>query len=235
MKAKYFISYALALVALSVGRASADDLNPPPWRGQPLTTLAAWDFITPIGINNPSPPDGLPLPVIGDGNGPTGVPLASISNLTWTGSSWSGVLLPPGEFGFIDLFIPNWIDQEPIKLLQIQLTVSPRMASGLPPEFPHVFGIAAHDPLPIIETVFLGEQTIPVGDPIDNLWHRTERWRIRPNPDREQIRIVVPSDSLVSQIVVDTISFAIPEPGTLALAGLAVCGFGAVALRRRLG
>ena len=149
MNAKHFISYALALVALGVGRASADDLNPPPWRGQPLTTLTEWEFRTPL---NPTPPDGTIVPVIGDGGGS---PLASMSgDILWDQFDGDGAWIGGGQAGSpggqIVLDIPNWIDSEPIKWLQIQMTVQRYtiMHSDGTTQLvtPHVASIDAFDP-----------------------------------------------------------------------------------------
>ena len=69
-------------------------------------------------------------------------------------------------------------------------------------------------------------------NPTNGTFLRTELWKIRPNPDYERIVINVPSDTLVDQIVVDTIS-TVPEPSSVLLAGLSLAGVGLVALRRR--
>jgi hypothetical protein len=236
-KNRFAFSMACAVVALAMGGQSvADDLFPPPWRGQPLTTLTEWEFRSPA---NPVPPDGDIIPVVGDGLGPTGFPEATISGpLTWDpwdgNGAWIGTGPDPLALGFIDLQIPNWIDTEPIKFLQIQITTQPRITQPSPGvilvENPFVAGIAASDPAGIIDVTRLNVSELDLMT-IDGHWHRTELWRIRPNPDWEIIRIAVPIDSLVDQIVVDTIS-TVPEPASLALTALASLAFAGFVRRR---
>lgn len=227
MNQKRLMYLVIALAATAMGsQAMADDLFPPPWRGGPLSTLAEWEFFGPL---NPIPPDGALPVIVGDGMGPGVVPLATMSGaIAWFPSfdgdgAWLGTG-PPGIDGYIDLLIPNWIDQEPLKIIQVQMTIQPQ--GGNPPR-PHVESISASDPLGIDSVVRMSvvERLI---DPLNFIFHRTEIWKIRPNPDWEQIRIAVPADSYVDQIVVDTIS--IPEPASMALVLVAVAG---LAVHRR--
>jgi hypothetical protein len=214
--------YVSAFILLAVsGQAAADDLFPPPWRGAPLTTVAEWEFFGPA---NPAIPDGTTPLVVGDGLGPGVTPTATMVNLTHFPSydgdgAWIHNGLTPDSVGFIDLLIPNWIDNLPIKLIQIQMTIQPQ--GGNPPR-PHVVGISASDPAGILDVTRLNVNEILI-DPLNNIFHRTETWRIRPNPDWERINIAVPSDSYVDQIVVDTISM-VPEPATIALLALGLLG-----------
>jgi len=200
-------------------QAWADDLFPPSWRSQPRTTLAEWDFTT---AANPTPPDGTLTTVVGDSGG---MPMAEMeSDLVWDavfGGSWgpSGPGIPINNLIFLE--IPNWIDQEPVKFVQIQLTYQPGVDS------PHVIDMGQIGVNDVSNKLSDSEMQI---DPLDNLWHRTELWTIRPNPDSELIAIDVPRDSRVAQIVVDTIS--IPEPSCMALALLSLLATTRI-LRRR--
>jgi hypothetical protein len=215
------------------GAVVADDLFPAPWRGQPRTTLAEWDFVT---AANPTPPDGTLTTVVGDSGG---VPMAEMeSDLVWDpvfNGSWHTRPEPPPLINtFVYLEIPNWIDQEPLKLIQIQITAQPRFTGPGIIEMPFVVDVggisggtgAGHTS----QRINFSELEI---DPVDGIWHRTETWQIRPNPDQEVITLDIPQDSLLTQIVVDTISF-VPEPGTMILVGVAMASLGTVRGRARL-
>ncbi len=63
------------------------------------------------------------------------------------------------------------------------------------------------------------------------MWQRIEQWEIRPNPDNEFFDITIPPDTVLSQVVVDTIS--VPEPSSAILAALGLIGLAAWGWRRR--
>ncbi len=209
--------FALSLVTFGWAPVSADDLVPPPWRGDPLTTVAEWDFLTPgAGF-----PDGLSLaPVIGDGGGlpqmtPTGgVVWDPVFNGSWIGQTG----------GALQFYIPDWIDNEPYKDLWVQFTYQPNPTVPLP----EVSNIQAFDPTGPVVVSPLSTNDFLI-DPIDNLYHRTQVFRLFPNPDWETFDIVVAPDVVITQVVVDTIS--VPEPSTFVLAG--ICGVLALAAGRR--
>lgn len=217
----------LALLALCLctwNLALADDLTPPPWqRGGPLTTSAEWDFLQGSPI---TPPDGNSVPtVIGDGGGPGAVPTATAgAGMNWIPFDGTGGWIGPGDMIFD---IPNWIDNEPFKLIWIQMTYQDNPATG----FPGVTSIIATDPLPT-SVAFLGLTDIPFpGTTVPGLRYRLERWEIRPNPDFERIVVTLPADSVLSQVVIDTIS--VPEPSGLTLASAAAMLACAGVWRRR--
>ncbi len=239
MKVRLWLGAALVFTVTLSGSAKwavADDLLPPPWRGQPLTTLAEWEFLTPA---NPAAPDGTLPTVMGDG-GAGLPPLASMSGpLLWDpfdgDGAWIGEAGPlPGQ---IELDIPNWIDNEPIKWLQIQMTVQRYFVPDpLDPTkqilvSPHVNSISAFDPAgPTNSMLVQVLPELPV-NPLNGTYLRTEVWKILPNPDNEQILIDVPVDTLVDEIVVDTIS--IPEPTTCGLLAVVLLGLSVVQRRLR--
>ncbi|MEX2169874.1 MAG: hypothetical protein WD851_11235 [Pirellulales bacterium] len=240
MKAKFRPGIAILLAASLLGATNvhADDLLPPPWRGQPLTTLTEWEFAS---AANPTPPDGTIPSVIGDGGG--GGPLASIFGLVqWDpfdgDGAWIGTGTPTTLPGQIILDLPNWIDTEPLKLIQIQMTVQRyiRQNTDGTTELitPHVASIDAFDPTGPTSSMLL--QVLPelIVDPLNGTFLRTELWKIQPNPDYERIVLNVPVDTLIDQLVIDTIS-RVPEPAAVIQVAIVVMGIAAATcLRRRV-
>lgn len=216
---------AMFLLTGSIGTAMADDFSPPPWRdlGHPYSTLQAWDFLTPLTPLEPDDPN-VPL-VVGDGLG-GGPPVATVvANLQWDAGSpdFPGVWVPTDPSGgLMELFIPNWIDNEPLKLIWVQTRFI-----GNPSTPPSVFDVFAIDGNTGIYGAPTGPPVVTTLDSLNGIYGVTEEWQVIPNPDYETINIFVPPDVAIDQIVVDTISF--PEPGSLALVALGL----AVVMRRR--
>jgi len=186
----------LALVAgwLAASPAAADDLFPPPWRGQPNTTFGLWEFYTP----NPSPlPD--------EGHYPFGPPSMAIYpgvGQVWQ-SEWNGRTGVWPLSGEIWLGIPNSPIQRPWKDIHIQLTWGPQAPGNTPI-------VMSTQPISVPGTLV---QTTPLGS---GWFHSVYTIRLEPNPSWEQILITGGID--VDELVVDTI--CIPEPATLGLLGL---------------
>jgi hypothetical protein len=209
------VLFALFATAMSAAPSSADDLFPPPWRGGPLTTVAEWDFSTDTGLNNPLAPDGTSVPTVvgdgGNGQGGTGPLATPMGDLVWDpvfNGSW--ISRSGGEIIFD---IPNWIDNEPFKLISVQITMQPQ---GSNPPRPMVVSVTGTDPTgPVTCSLIDVFETPP---DIDGIILRQEHWALFPNPDYEQIIINLPQDTVVAQVVIDTISRGIPEPSTLAIA-----------------
>jgi hypothetical protein len=201
-----------------VGGAQADDLIPPPWRGQTRTTVAEWDFITPSS----GFPDGTLVPVVGDGGG---VPnMAPTGGIVWDpvfNGSWIG-----NTGGALQFYIPNWIDNEPWKDLWVQITYQPNPT--LPP--PSISNVQAFHPSGAFAIQTLSVVDVPI-DPLNNLWHRTEVYRLFPNPFWEPFDIFVGPDVVITQVVVDT--WSVPEPSTFSLAGVGLALLGIRSWRRR--
>ncbi len=239
MKAGISFRAALLVTVTLAGFAAsavADDLMPPLWRGQPLTTLAEWEFLTDSPVQVISPDGTLPT-VVGDGG--AGGPLASWGgDITWDSFDGDGALIGTGPAeGQISLEIPNWVDTNPIKWVQIQMTVQryfttdPNDPTNTILVTPHVDTIG--NTLPPTATSMLVQvfPELPV-NPTDGTFLRTELWKILPNPEGETIYINVPVDTLVDEIVVDTIS-TVPEPTTCGLAVVALFGLTAALRHRR--
>lgn len=208
-----------------------DDLNPAPWPRDGATnysTAAEWEFFTDA---SPSPldADGVEVPlVIGDGLFGLPPQVLPSGDIAWTvydgDGAWLGGANGIGP-GALNFRVGNWIDNEPLKIVWMQMTYDPGPA-GLSPFIEFILPI---DPLPITGVALTGVTDGPIPGDALGRWHRTEVWEITPNPDFESIQVIVPEGVLVDQVVIDTIS-TVPEPGTLAL--LAISGL-AMARRRR--
>jgi hypothetical protein len=187
-----WLAIAVVLV-FSVNYARADDLNPPTYRGDPLSVYGHWNLI----------------------------PGSTILNLT--GSSWvddsdptttlhplpfSNPVQPvaPGQYQFQ---LPNWIDTLPIKYMRVQLTwegdLNPpiSLASQAQDGVNTVWGSINY--ISPLQTDAAGIKAYQYFDLI-----------FQPNPDFERINVVLNPNSVLSQVVVDTVS-TVPEPATLLL------------------
>ncbi|MCL5103731.1 MAG: PEP-CTERM sorting domain-containing protein [Armatimonadetes bacterium] len=204
MRKFILVAALLSLAMLCVAPALADDINPPPWRGHPGSTLQIWEFSTP----NPNPlPDLL--------NNPFGMPTAQV----WPGVGqnwwdvWEGRQGVWPLSGAMEITIPNSPVPNPYKDIWIQLTWMPQV--------PSVF--------PILSEMLSGAAAQMVHEiPIAGGWlHSTFNIRIYPNPQQEIVRI--DGAVMVDELVIDTI--CVPEPSSLlALSGSVLA---LVAWRRR--
>ncbi len=199
---------ALALVTLMVTAAVADDYNPPPWRGEPGTTYARWEFFEPF---NPTPPPD-------EFENPFGPPALLVNPF---GDGWlpdyqgrPGVWTLSGEI-WVDIY--NYPEPNPDKFIWIQLTWAPMWNEP--------------NPFPRVEETFTPGGPYP-GEEIDRQFAGPEDWQystflieLHPNPDFETVHIW--GDIYVDELVIDTI--CVPEPGSLWLLASGVLGF----VRRR--
>lgn len=228
----------LLVMASSCLSAIADDLNAPSYRGLPRSTSAEWDFLTDQPTNNIQP-DGTSVPlVVGDVAAQldaafVGDPHPSGSRfggatVAWTPSISNGGYLATGissvDRGLV-FNVPNWIDQEPLKRLRVQVTYQgPAPTTG-------VFGsLGVPGSSDGVVEQFVGRVTdtspsLPAG-----LSYFYDDWTCRPNPDWEQVVIYMSEGTFVDQVVIDTVSY-VPEPSSVALG---LCGLaGLVVIRRR--
>jgi len=221
---------ACAVTAGSFSAAMADDLNPPPWRGGPLSVYAEWDWAQPPANWLFMPPDvfttwsGTSDPGVGP-NGETlymgfntHAEVDVTTNWVWDPGDGDGGLVPvvPGGAG-IAFKVQNWVDLMPEKWLRIQVTYIDTLGFGMP-TMDQVIGYVepAGTPYP---GSFVGGSSQP-----PNYWY--EDWMILPNPHWDYITLHVPEGTILDQVVIDTIS--IPAPATAALLGI-----GLLAARRR--
>jgi len=211
--------------------ALAEDLNPPTWRGNPLTTWQQWEFLQegdPIPNSDPaafgySTPDAgnfLPTPVVTHIPGPG----AGWHPKQPTAEFGQGIYDPdgiPGD-GWVNLSgeliidIPNFSNNNPRKIIWIQLVWEPQGPGNLPT-------IQLLDPAGDPSTVPLVRTELwPAPDDPDptNQWrkvyHDTWHFELFPNPDFESISI---SGGInVDELVIDT--WCVPEPATMSFLGL---------------
>jgi hypothetical protein len=211
----------LALViaaALSVRPGLADDLNPPDYRGRPLTTAAEWDFDADAVYTQPDGEEvalvvGDSKPLL-DGAFPPGQPHPScrrFGDTQWStlagDGGWSG---GPAGTGIIACNIPNWLQDAPEKQLRIQVTYSG------PAPYTNVFaaigvpGTGAGVNEVFIQRVADTSSALPSGAS-----YFYEDWRIFPNPDWEQVAIYLHPGTFLHQLVVDTYSGQLSGPVSL--------------------
>ena len=225
--------FALAL-SLGLGAAStslADDLAPPPWPrlgAANYTTAAEWEFFTDTPL--PYVADGIEVPYIGgDGGGGFMSDMLPADDIGWVpydgDGAWEAGVGGIGD-GKLNFRLSNWIDTEPLKILQMQITYDRGTGSGSP----FIDDIIPFDPLGIDSITQISVTDAPI--PLDpgGRWHRVETWEIEPNPDFESVSVVVPEGVIVDQIIFDTIS-TVPEPTSLSL--LALGGLMITRRRRR--
>lgn len=209
-------SLLLATSLLTTSPISGDDLNPPSYRGGPLSTSAEWDFLTAQMPDNIQP-DGTTVPlVIGDAAPllnaafPVGAPHpsgATFGDIEWNTTSNGGYRGGPEGDGGLVFNVPNWIDTEPEKRLRLQVTYR----GGPPPTA--VFGFLG---VPGSSDGVTGglARRVPDTDPSlpNNSAYFYEDWLLYPNPDWEQVVVFVPTGTFVDQVVIDTISGPLTGP-----------------------
>lgn len=207
------VAVVAALLCLAcVGSALADDLYPPPWRGQPGTTYATWEFLTP-NTNPPADqcfnPNGTPNMIVTPG----------------TCMVWQEILDGrPGVWplsGLIRIEIPNYPPPNPYKDVWIQITWKPDAEGGQP-------FVTAETPQAVGTLI----QTVPIDVTGANAtwYHSVFTLHFEPNPPCEII--IIQGSVWVDEIVIDTICVA-PEPAGFAALVTGMVGIAGFAVRRR--
>jgi len=200
-----------AAIAAYAPVAVADDLNPPPWRGQEGTTYARWEFLT-------ADPNPLPDEQVN--------PYGQADMSVWSGAGqhwmevWGGRAGVWPLSGAMEVWIPNQPEMLPYKDIRVQISWAPQAPGSQPLITEKDSALEAW----LVDEMLL-EPTLeppPVGE---NWIHSTFTIHIEPNPLSETVRI--DGAVMVDEVVIDTI--CIPEPATL---GLVMAG-GLAALRWR--
>ena len=207
---KFWISPILALIpvlglatSLFVATAQALDLFPPnvpvvlgpstirpqTWdRGDPGTTSAEWIFATAPDPTTPLAPDGIDVPLNpGDYNGtdvttgnPITGPVATPSEGLGIGAGGSGWLNTSDSDATITFTIPDWVDDNPIKYLQVQTLFTEPPGSTRNPDL-SVTGYKDNSPIDANDD----------GPPIGKIGHlRIGRERQRRARCREPLHVV---------------------------------------------
>ncbi len=204
MKPAIAFVLTLALVFSISTWAVADDFMPPDFRGDPLTVMAEWDFLS-DWFGGDIPTDN--LTTVGDGGlHSLGTAFSHThdvySNLVWMedpDDPQDGIVYAGPEGGQLAFYLVNWIDDYQFKHLWIQITYG---GAGVP------FVSEVVGPNPFTNDWIDPTYGAPGGlgpfevDPN----HRVEYWVLMPNPDREYIYIDLPPDTWIDQVVIDTVS-----------------------------
>ncbi len=202
MKKLFTCLSVLYLSVLLIGPTLADDFTPPDWRGDILTVQTEWAFNTDF-TNDPDnvPPDL--LITLGDGEHDLGdaVTHAHLDTLGWQmdpDNPENGWVINLDDVAHIaDFQIVNWVDDYEFKHIWIQITWG---GQGPAPFVTQVIG-----PNPVDNNWTDPSQGIFTSgfDPDSN--HHIEYWVLMPNPDREAIDILIPPDTWIDQVMIDTI------------------------------
>ena len=214
---RWIAVYLAILIALCAVAANAHDLQPPDYRGDPLSAYFHW-----LPANPDVPGSGvLPFPEYWwvDDNDPDTFFLEHIVPQLTTESGTNGQ--------YLTLELPNFFDELPLKLMRVQLTWTG--SSLTPPTIADILGFSGPTGVSSGQVDYsspISPYTQPDGG------YQYHDLSIRPNPDWEMLTIHVPQGVVIDQIVVDTIS-TIPEPSSLVLVVLgAAAGFVALSRRR---
>ena len=218
MNRNILFTLTLLLTVVWGSAAVADDLMPPDFRGQPNSAFAEFqggsDPTQPLELAGSDFPGGGFPRYMDDPDGATGpIQPGGTPQITRVQP-----ITPYGEI--IDFFMPNVVDDLPLKLFQLQITYEITDAT-----FPSQIAVEGN-PIDGVSGPDLVDMRVFTPSEPDDPTLKWEKWvgQIRPNPDYEIFTITAPGN--LHQVVIDTIS--IPEPASILL-----LGFGGLALLRR--
>jgi len=214
------------------GKAKADDISPPAWRGQPLTTKSVWEFNSQPPINwTDNPADSYTS--IGDGihslySSEGAHAFFNPSYFEWDTGKMHNT---SGGTATVPFYIVNFVDDMLEKDLRIQFQYSnsaPLVNNLIGWEDGGVPGWED-------DTPYSGTKT---GEGNQGNTLRYEDWQVEPNPDYEYVYFMVPADTYLDQVVIDTISTdttpTVPEPSTMALVGTGLLSLIGAGFRSRM-
>lgn len=189
--------YLVLLVVAAATVALADDFAPAPWRDQPLTVAAEWDFLTSNVVD--VPPDYLNY--VGDAIHPYNdcFEHTHFQNVYWQpdpndpndGRAYTTDV--PGQLLF---FLCNFIDDFEHKYIWVQITYG---GAGVPFVYEVLAPNAATNEWENPVYGSLVERSFVSG-------HAVEFWQLPYNPDREFVNVEVPPFTWIDQVWIETIS-----------------------------
>ena len=199
---------ALALIVIA-GTAAGDDLVPPPYRGEPLSLTAAWEFgMAPVNPNF-IPPDSI---VTVGAEGFRLDLLQAHAELqgawSWTPGDGNGGLTPiggPGSSFGIAFKLPNQLPPQAQMALRVQVTYQWPQAGipNLQVTLDSVERLPDKPPGPTTLIGFPGMVTAVV--PIDET-HFYQDWIVEPSWHFTDLQMVVPFGVVLDEVVIDTIT-----------------------------
>ncbi len=198
------------IAALTINVTLADDLNPPTYRGDPLSVYAHWQNLpgTPLLVLDPTDPTQFNW--VDDSDPTTFLDPLPVSDV---------VIGPDYQFN-----LPNFVDNLPVKYMRLQVTWQ------LDPTPPPIIGLSGEESGNPVPGNIVYSSPVTIVDPAAAIFYQYYDIEFYPNPDHERWVIISPNAPLV-QVVADTVS-TVPEPATLAL--LCVGSLGLLRKRRSI-
>ena len=200
-------SLTLILLSLSALPALANDLRPPFYRFDPLSTVAGWDFLTDQDVRSIRPDADVPL-VVGDvatalnDKFPGGAPYpsaATFGSIDYTddqGGGYFGNL--PGERGLV-FVVPNFFENQPLKRLRLQVTYQGDQPPTAVVGYQGIPGTSKDiEELPVVR--------VPVLDPslAPGTGYFYEDWLFYSSSQWEQVVVFLPEETTLLHVVIDT-------------------------------
>jgi hypothetical protein len=186
---------ALILAAsLTTPATLADDLNPPSYRGNPLSVFSEWQLLPGTVILNQTQWNtvGLAPWILSP------VPVST--------------QVLPSTGGIYDFQLPNWKDNMQIKYMRVQLSWQNGPATPV-----NVMSQAIFANNTILGNIVFA--STPAVNASGTGWYQYFDLTFQPNPEWERVQVQLPAGSLMTQTVIDTVS-TVPEPATIAVLSL---------------